>query len=71
MFPPRFVCFLIFFPKMPDGTSVMSREFEASEVGEDVVKLGRSTGQTLGRVILPRVIYISRAPHTNNSLKKW
>lgn len=28
----------------------MSREFEASEVGEDVVKLGRSTGQTLGRV---------------------
>ena len=50
MFPPRFVCFLILFPKMPDGTSVMSREFEASEVGEDVVKLGRSTGQTLGRV---------------------
>ncbi len=50
MFLPRFVCFLIFFPKMPDGTSVMSRKFEASEVGEDVVKLGRSTGQTLGKV---------------------
>lgn len=50
MFPPGFVCFLILFLKMPDGTSVMSREFEASEVGEDVVKFGRSTGQTLGKV---------------------
>lgn len=35
---------------MPNGAQVVSRELEAFEVGEEVVKLGRSTGETLGRV---------------------
>lgn len=35
---------------MPNGALVVSREFEAFEVEEEVVKLGQSTGETSGRV---------------------